>query len=170
MGQIDFESKIRSKDNLREYFAINHNLFFPKESCFNTNFIKQVFAGEKLLIGLNESNPPDLAFIKDAHLFDKDALFKVISTDFELRKYIPDIEDVSRLNRDFLICVLFYKDRDKFNELYENYVDLRRKKGSSSLVGKVLEIQPKFVDSLKYFIPSKLEKKSKQFLNRLPEW
>ena len=78
MGQLEFESKIRSKDNLREFFAIHHNLFFPKETCFNTNFIKQVFKGEKLLLGLNESYPPDLAYIKDANLFDKAALFKVI--------------------------------------------------------------------------------------------
>ena len=167
MGQIDFESKIRSKDNLREYFAINHNLFFPKESCFNTNFIKQVFSGEKLLLGLNESSPPDLAFIKDAHLFDKAALFKVVKNDFDLCKYIPDTENESRLNRDFLICVIFYKHRDKFDEMYENYVNLIRKNGTSSLVGKTLEIQLKFVESLNNFIPSKFEKKSKQFLKNL---
>ena len=111
MGQIDFESKIRSKDNLREFFAIHHNLFFPKESCFNTNFIKQVFKGEKLLLGLNESYPPDLAYIKDANLFDKSALFKVIKEHVDLNKYLPNVENESRLGRDFLICVIFYKDK-----------------------------------------------------------
>ena len=167
MGQLEFESKIRSKDNLREFFAIHHNLFFPKETCFNTNFIKQVFKGEKLLLGLNESYPPDLAYIKDANLFDKAALFKVIKDKLELCKYLPDVENESRIGRDFLICVIFYKDKNLFNQLYSHYLDLRRKNGTSSLVDKVMDIDERYKDSLLKFIPSKLEKKSKMFQKNL---
>ena len=167
VSQIDFESKCRSKHNFQEFMAIKHNLYFPKESAFNTRFIEQVLSEQKLLLQLSECTPPELAYIKDAHLFDKKALLRLIRSDEDLNRYIPDDVNESRLNREFLICILFYKKRNVFDNLYEHYKMLRRQNAFSSVAAKTIQINEKFKETFLNFAPSKIEKKSKQFLKNV---
>jgi hypothetical protein len=164
LSQLDFESKIRSKRNLREFFAIKKNLYFPKESCFNTTFIIKVFKNEKKLLSLNETKPPELHRIKDASLFDKKALFSIIKNDSNLNKYIPDDCNAERLNRDYMAAIIFYKDRSRFNKLYDKYVNLKRGKGESKVANKLLTISTEYAEEFKSYIPSSIEARRKVFL------
>ena len=55
------------------------------------NFNKQIFKDEKSLLKLSECKPPEIAFIKDANLFDKQTLFKIIKNHTEVLKLFPII-------------------------------------------------------------------------------
>ena len=96
VSQIDFESKCRSKQNFKEFMEIHHGLYFPNESAFNSIFIEKVLKEEKLLLKFSEWTPPELAHIKNANLFDKKALLRIIRNDNELNMYVPDDVNESR--------------------------------------------------------------------------
>jgi len=103
----DIEKRIRSKTALIEFFQQKRKLHFPKESCFNTKFLLQVFSKEKLLLPISSKSAPYLGRIKKYQSFDKPNLLCIIQGNEIMKKYIPDNIDASRVERDTLLSVRY---------------------------------------------------------------
>ena len=86
MNISEIEGRIRSKANCIEYFAIKEDLYLPNISCFNSDFVKSVLSGDKLLLKLTESTAPNIRRLKNDKTFDKESLFREVINNNSTKK------------------------------------------------------------------------------------
>ena len=159
-----FEERIRSRKNAEEFFAIMHSLVLLKDSCYNTFYIRQVISGEKLLLKISEAKAPELRRIRNCSMFDKEALFNTVYNNTNMRRYIPDSQDHSRISKESLLCIIYSIDKNEFNRLYQEYV-LRKVKASRDKKELIkMKVAPQFINSLNNFNASERAPKKKTFI------
>ncbi len=101
----EVENKIRSKESAIEFFGICLGKHLPRETAFNSNFIRQVFRLTKKLLPLSAAKPPELKRMKFIKQFDRENLFSIINNNDEMKKYIPDDSSFKRISREVLLAV-----------------------------------------------------------------
>lgn len=102
-----FESRIRCKESLREFFFRKRKQIFLKDSCFNTQFLLSVLKGDKKLLPISANNVVELGRLKNNKMFDKKNLLNLIQNNEEMRKFIPDSPKYSRIERESMLKVSF---------------------------------------------------------------
>lgn len=95
----------RSRQAWKEFFELENDLYFPLLPAFTGNFINQVLKGNKKLLSMKQSKAPVLKQAKNDQSFNRDNLFRIVKSDPQLSKYIPDTLKIKDSNRIFLITV-----------------------------------------------------------------
>jgi len=61
----------------------------------------------------------------------KEHIFSKFVNDNNLLSYLPDNAPLTSISREFLLSVLFYGDRDKYLDLYEEYKNIQIQKSTT---------------------------------------
>ena len=61
----------------------------------------------------------------------KENIFKKFIGDNELLSYLPDNSSPAYISREFLLLVLFYDNREKYLELYQQYKEIEIQKSTT---------------------------------------
>ena len=61
----------------------------------------------------------------------KENIFKKFIGDNELLSYLPDNSSPAYISREFLLSVLFYDNREKYLELYQQYKEIEIQKSTT---------------------------------------
>ena len=70
----------------------------------------------------------------------KEHIFKIFQENNNLLQYLPDHPDLRTIPREFLLSVLFYEDREKYLDLYEEYKEIQIQKsttGNKKFIAKI---------------------------------
>ena len=162
----DIEGKIRFKPNVIEFFAMKHKEYFPDLKCFNTFFLNQVLAEEKKLLPIECSNAPIIGRMTSEKDFDKEHLFNLIKSKPILRQYIPDQSDHKSLTREFMLAVIYHRDYDLFETMYNTYKNKKHIITKKIKENTGVKVSNKYSGSLNTFKPCKIEAASKSFFNK----
>ena len=163
LSLTDIEARMRSKRNVIEYFSFAKNEYYPDLSCFNTDFLKLVLMEEKCLLPLDCTFAPKMGRLKTMKDFDRKTLFDIINNSPNLHKYIPNNISYEQLSREFMLMLIYSKDKIKFNELYLSYKKQKHLNEKRIKETTKTFVSAKYKDTLLKFEPSFIEPKSKSY-------
>lgn len=105
--------------------------FYPNEKCFNKEFLLGVLRGQKRLLPLGCYGGFSLPYYSKSKKLTKEHIFQKFSNDQILMSYLPDNVSLSGITREFLLSVLFYGNREKYLQLYEEYKSIQIQKSTT---------------------------------------
>ena len=70
--------------------------------------------------------------------------------------YLPDSPDIKSLSRELLLSILFYADREKYLNLYEQYKNLQIQRSTTGNRKFVAQITMEMMNHLENFQPVNL--------------
>ena len=114
-------------------FFINLAKYYPAEKCFNKEFLLGVLGGTKKLLPLGCFGGFNLPFYTKSKKLTKEYIYIKFQNDNNLLSYLPDNPSLSSLTREFLLCVLFYGNREKYLELYEECKNIQIQKSTTGI-------------------------------------
>ena len=163
MKPNEIEQRIKSKKDFREFMTVKKSLYVPPDKCTNTKFFLDVLEGRKRLLGLNEVGHPTISRLKHDTTFDKENLYNEIKNREHLLVYLPEVSCIGRYDKEFLITIIYAKDKQLFYNLYNKYKDAKLNLLCSERQKKIIQVVDDFKDDLKAFLPSNNHPKSKTF-------
>ena len=86
----------------------------------------------------------------------KEHIFKEFENDENLLCYLPDSPDIKSLSRELLLSILFYANREKYLNLYEQYKNLQIQGYRTGNKKFVAQITTELLNHLKNFQPINL--------------
>ena len=95
--------------------------------------------GQKKLLKLSEKGSPSIPKTKETPELDKPNMFRIISEDNELKKFIPDNSKSNYISLEFYHSLFFHKKRGVFDYLYGVFE--QKKRHSSESIKKTLNLQ-----------------------------
>lgn len=90
-----------------------------------------VLSGRKRLLPLGCFGGFSLPYYTKSKKLTKEYIFQKFTNDNNLLSYLPDNVSLANISREFLLSVLFYGNRDKYLDLYEEYKDIQIAKSTS---------------------------------------
>lgn len=91
------------------------------KSALNREFLFGVLRGTKKLLPLGCFGDFNLPYYTRSKKLTKENIFQKFIGDPELLSYLPDNISLAYISREFLLSVLFYGNREKYLELYQQY-------------------------------------------------
>ena len=89
-----------------------------------------VLRGDKRLYTIGCFGGFNLPYYSRRKRLTKECIFRKFSNDPILLSYLPDNVPISSITREFLLSVLFYRNREKYLELYEEYKKIETQKST----------------------------------------
>ena len=105
-------------------FAWNLAQYYPPQKCFNREFLLGVLRGIKKLLPLGCFGGFKLPYYTKSKRLTKDNIYQKFIGDSELLAYLPDNAPLAYLSREFLLSALFYGNREKYLDLYQQYKEI----------------------------------------------
>ena len=127
--------------------------YYPDEKCFNREFLLGVLSGRKKLLPLGCFGGFNLPFYTKNKKLTKEYIFAKFQNDENLLAYLPDNIQLTSITREFLLSVLFYGDRNKYLELYEEYKNIQVQKSTTGNKRFKAIVTNEIIDSLKNYNP-----------------
>ena len=161
----DIFSKLRTKNDISNFFRENSNnkfflflfiiiaKYYPKEKSFNKEFLLGVLRGTKKLLPLGCFGGFNLPYYSKSKKLTKEYIFQKFLNDQNLLSYLPDNVNLTGITREFLLSVLFYGNREKYLQLYEEYKNIQIQKSTSGNRKFVAIITEETKELLKQYKP-----------------
>lgn len=127
--------------------------YYPHEKCFGREFLLGVLRGRKKLLPLGCFGGFNLPYYTKNKKMTKEYIFQKFNNDPNLLSYLPDNVQLTSLTREFLLSVLFYGNRDKYLDLYEEYKDIQIQKSTTGNKKYVALVTDEMKDLLGQYNP-----------------
>ena len=111
-----------------------------------------MLSGRKKLLPLGCFGGFNLPFYTKNKKLTKEYIFAKFQNDENLLVYLPDNIQLTSITREFLLSVLFYGDRNKYLELYEEYKNIQVQKSTTGNKRFKADAINEIIDSLKIII------------------
>lgn len=120
MKVSDLLKKFRDYND-RVNFCRENNAYLPPLPGFGSDFFLEWLRGNKKLLPLGCGTGFNFNYFTRGNFFTKQHIWQYYQNNQELRKYIPDNISLNSLNRNYLLTVLAYVDRNTWLALYNAY-------------------------------------------------
>lgn len=147
----DLLKKFKSKED-RINYCREHNVFLPDLPGFDTDFFLQYLQGNKNLLPLGLASGFSFTFFTRENLFTKQHLFTIFQGNQELMRYLPNNISVNSLNRNYLLSVLAYADKNTYMGLYNTYKSKLANKATMKWDYYGVQISPEVMQNINDYI------------------
>ncbi len=113
-------SKVYIHLSLNILYILFIALYYLDGYQFGKAFVLGVLNGQKKLLPLGCFGGFNIPYYSKNKKLVKEDIFKEYNGDQNLLSYLPDSPDIKSLSRELLLSILFYADREKYLNLYDN--------------------------------------------------
>ena len=112
-----------------------------------------VLTGRKKLLPLGYFGGFSFPYYTKNKKLTKKHIFEKFVNDQNLLSYLPDNIPLTSITREFLLSVLFYGDRNKYLDLYDEYKEIQTQKSTSGNRKFTATVTDEMLELLKIYNP-----------------
>lgn len=127
--------------------------YYQSEKCFNREFLLGVLSGLKRFLPLGYLGGYNLPYYTKSKKLTKAHIFEKFINTPNLLSYLPDNLRLTSITREFLLSVLFYGNRGKYLDLYEEYKETEIKKNNTGNKKYAAIVTDKIRDLMREYNP-----------------
>lgn len=127
--------------------------YYQSEKCFNREFLLGVLSGLKRFLPLGYLGGYNLRYYTKSKKLTKAHIFEKFINTPNLLSYLPDNLRLTSITREFLLSVLFYGNRGKYLDLYEEYKETEIKKNNTGNKKYAAIVTDKIRDLMREYNP-----------------